>query len=156
MFFKQKFSDRFVEITSSADDRALKNEGEMSFVLICKYFGKKIDKQNKRMESKLRSDTRKIEKELKLSKPEQEIDLKVKGNEMQHYFNVKLVKELENISFLVSKGSVRRVKKKIYKLVEEAQRRNKLMKLADRSHAGWATVQEYLFNNLASDSEDEK
>ena len=156
MFFKQKFSDRFVEITSSADDRALKNEGEMSFVLIYKYFGKKIDKQNKRMESKLRSDTRKIEKELKLSKPEQEIDLKVKGNEMQHYFNVKLVKELENISFLVSKGSVRRVKKKIYKLVEEAQRRNKLMKLADRSHAGWATVQEYLSHNLASNSKEEK
>ena len=156
MFFKQKFSDRFVEITSSADDRALKNEGEMSFVLICKYFGKKIDKQNKRMESKLRSDTRKIEKELKLSKPEQEIDLKVKGNEMQHYFNVKLVKELENISFLVSKGSVRRVKKKIYKLVEESQRRNKLMKLADRSHAGWATVQEYLSPNLASNSKEEK
>ena len=50
MFFKQKFSDRSVENTSSADDRSLKNEGEMSFVLICKYFGKKVDKQNKRME----------------------------------------------------------------------------------------------------------
>ena len=158
MFFKQKFSDRSVENTSSADDRTLKNEGEMSFVLICKYFGKKVDKQNKRMEWKLHSDARKIEKKWKLSKPEQEIDFNFQGNEMQHVklFNVKLVKELENISFLVSKGSVSRVKKKIYKLVEEVQRRNKLMELADRSHAGWATVQEYLFNNLASDSEDEK
>ena len=117
MFLKQKFSDRSVENTSSADDRTLKNEGEMSFVLICKYFGKKFDKQNKRMEWKLHSDARKIEKKLKLSKPEQEIDFNFQGNEMQHYFNVKLVKELENISFLVSKGSVSRVKKKIYKLV---------------------------------------
>ena len=117
MFFKQKFSDRSVENTSSADDRTLKNEGEMSFVLICKFFGKKFDKQNKRMEWKLHSDARKIEKKLKLSKPEQEIDFNFQGNEMQHYFNVKLVKELENISFLVSKGSVSRVKKKIYKLV---------------------------------------
>ena len=156
MFLKQKFSDRSVENTSSANDRTLKNEGEVSFVLICKYFGKKFDKQNKRMEWKLHSDARKIEKKLKLSKPEQEIDFNFQGNEMQHYFNVKLVKELENISFLVSKGSVSRVKKKIYKLVEEVQRRNKLMKLADRSHAGWVTVQEYLLNNLASDSEDEK
>ena len=80
MFFKQKFSDRFVEITSSADDRALKNEGEMSFVLICKYFGKKIDKQNKRMESKLRSDARQIEKKSNISKPEQKINFKFKGN----------------------------------------------------------------------------
>ena len=110
MFFKQKFSDRSVENTSSADDRTLKNEGEMSFVLICKYFGKKFDKQNKRMEWKLHSDARKIEKKLKLSKAEQEIDFNFQGNEMQHYFNVKLIKELENISFLVSKGSVRRVK----------------------------------------------
>ena len=156
MFLKQKFSDRSVENTSSANDRTLKNEGEVSFVLICKYFGKKFDKQNKRMEWKLHSDARKIEKKLKLSKPEQEIDFNFQGNKMQHYFNVKLVKELENISFLVSKGSVSRVKKKIYKLVEEVQRRNKLMKLADRSHAGWVTVQEYLLNNLASDSEDEK
>ena len=117
---------------------------------------KKIDKQNKRMESKHHSDARQIEKKLKLCKPEQEIDFKFKGNEMQHQFNIKLIEELENISFLVSKNSVSRVKKKTQKLVEEFQRRNKLIKLAYRSLAGWATGQEHLSNNLASDLEDKK
>ena len=72
---------------------------------------------------------------------------------MQYHFTIKLVEELENIKFLVSEGSVSRVKKKINKLVEEVQRRNKLIKLADRSPPGWTTVQEYLSDDLASDSE---
>lgn len=70
---------------------------------------------------------------------------------MQHQFTIKLVEELEHIKFIVSEGSVSRVKKKMYKLVEEVQRRNKLIKLAARSPAGWATVQEYLSDDLASD-----
>ena len=82
----------------------------MSFELLRKYFDKKFDEQNKRMESKLHSDERQIKKKLKLSKPEQEIDFKFKGNEIQHQFTVKLVKELENICFLVSEGLVSRVK----------------------------------------------
>ena len=105
------------------------------------------------MESKLHSDSRQIEKKLKLSKPKPEINFKFKGNKMQYHFTIKLVEELENIKFLVSEGSVSRVKKKINKLVEEVQRRNKLIKLADRSPPGWATVQEYLSDDLASDSE---
>ena len=63
------------------------------------------------MESKLHSDARQTEKKLKLSKAEREIDIKFKSNNIQHQFNVKLVEELENISFLVSESSVSRVKK---------------------------------------------
>lgn len=63
---------------------------------------------------------------------------------------------MENISFLESKGTVSHVTKKIQKLVEEVDNRNKLLKLADISQAGWPTVREYLFNDLASDSEDKK
>ena len=63
---------------------------------------------------------------------------------------------LENISFLESKGTVSRVTKKIQKLVEEVDNQNKLLKLADMSQAGWPAVREYLFNDLASDSEDKK
>lgn len=106
-------------------DLAPENEGEMSFELLCKYFDKRFNKQNKRMESKLHSDARQIAKKLKLSKPEQEMDFKFKSNKMQHQFNVKLIAELENICFLVSESSASRVKKKMHKLVEEVQRQNK-------------------------------
>ena len=49
------------------------------------------------MKSKLESDARQIEKKLKLSKLEREIDFKFKANEIQLQFNVKLVKKLENM-----------------------------------------------------------
>lgn len=63
---------------------------------------------------------------------------------------------MESISFLVSEGSVSRVKKKIHKLVKEVQRQNKLINFSDRSPAGWATVQEYLSSDLGCDSEAEQ
>ena len=97
-----------------------------------------------------------IEKNVKFLKPEREIDFKFKGKEIQHQFNVKIVEELENISFLVSGGSFSRVKKEIHNVVEEVQRRNKLIKLADRSTDGWATVQNSLSDDLAGDSVDKK
>ena len=71
MSFKRKSRDRSVENTSDADDGEPGNEGEMSFVLLRKYFDKKIDEENKRIESKFQSDARQIEKKLKFSKPEQ-------------------------------------------------------------------------------------
>ena len=58
---------------------------------------KSLTKKNKRMKSKLESDVRQIEKKLKLSKPEREIDFKFKANDIQLQFNVKLVKKLENM-----------------------------------------------------------
>ena len=120
MSFYRKSRDRSAENTSGADDRAPKNEGEISFEPLHKYFDKKIDEQKKIMELKFYSDARQIEKKLKLSIPEREINFKFKGNKIQHQFNVKLVEEFENISFRVSEGSVSRVKKKMDKLVEES------------------------------------
>ena len=73
------------------------------------------------MESKLHSDARQIEKKLKFSKPEGEIDF--------NSINFKLVEKLENIICLVSEGSVKSVNKKIQKLVEEVHRQNKLIYL---------------------------
>ena len=52
MSFKRKSRDRSVENTSGADDRAPESEVEMLFELFCKYFDKKFDEHNKRMESR--------------------------------------------------------------------------------------------------------
>ena len=67
-----------------------------------------------------------------------------------------MVKELEKISFLMSEGSVSRVKKKITQICWRSQRWSKLIELSDTSPAGWATVQENLSNDLANDSDDKK
>ena len=93
MSFKPNSRDRSVENTSSADDGAAEYLGQISFELLRKYFDKKFKTQNKSREAKLHSDARPIEKNLKLSKPEREIDFKFKGNEIQHHFNIKVVED---------------------------------------------------------------
>ena len=53
-------------------------------------------------------------------------------------------------------GSVRRLTKKIDKVISEIQKRNKLIRLADRSAGGWRIVQEYMPDELVSDSDDSR
>ena len=55
---------------------------------------------------------------------------------------------------LLEIGSVRRLTKKIDEVISDIQKRNKLIRLADRSAGGWMTVQEYMPDELASDSDD--
>ena len=57
---------------------------------------------------------------------------------------------------LIQKGSISRATKAVKNMIEDLQKRSKLIKIADKSLAGWNTVQEYLSDNLASDSEDNK
>ena len=49
-----------------------------------------------------------------------------------------------------------RPKKRLNLIGEELGKRNKLIKIADRSPGRWSTVEEYVSYEIASDSEDEK
>ena len=81
---------------------------------------------------------------------------KFKGNEHQYEFNQGLMDSLDDLRDLVEVGSVNRSKKLIDDMVVQLEKRQKLLKLADRSPGGWDTVKEYLSDDLADDSADEK
>ena len=49
-----------------------------------------------------------------------------------------------------------RSRKRVKAAIKKLQKRNKLIKMADRSKAGWKIVEEYLTDPVASDAEDDK
>ena len=57
---------------------------------------------------------------------------------------------------MVEAGSKKRLNKVLNDIVLSINGRQKIIRLADRSAAGWDTVNEYLPDQLASDSEDDK
>ena len=81
---------------------------------------------------------------------------KYESNAKQHEFNNSVLEELEGVTKMLDAGSARRPKRRIQDAISLLKTRNKHIKIADRSTGGWATVAEYVTDDLASDSEDEK
>ena len=83
-------------------------------------------------------------------------EFKHKYNKAQYDLNHNIIESLEDISDLLSKNKVEAAEKKLEEAIVKLKKRNKLIKLADKSQAGWYFAEEYETDNLASDSEDEK
>ena len=99
----------------------------------------------------------KLEQTLKQKlKKEVSLSFRNKGNKQQYEFNLEQLAKLEEAKSLLEIGSVRRLTKKIDEVISDIQKRNKLIRLADRSAGGWMTVQEYMPDELASDSDDSR
>lgn len=81
---------------------------------------------------------------------------KYKGNALAYKFNSEITASLTDLKGLILQGSKQRSATLVDAILQQIQKRNKLIRMADRSEAGWATVQEYLSDDLADDSADEK
>ena len=100
--------------------------------------------------SKSLSETKKLRREAEASK------LKKKGNLKQFLFNAEILDEVKSITkdlHTQDTASANKAAKRTIRLIE---RRQKLIKLADKSEAGWLAVDEYESDELADDSADEK
>ncbi|CAH3151906.1 unnamed protein product, partial [Porites lobata] len=74
----------------------------------------------------------------------------------QFQFNSDLAEKVKLASVALGKRKLDLVKTHLEELDSDIEKRNKLIRLADKSAAGWDLVNEYLSDELASGSEDEK
>ena len=81
---------------------------------------------------------------------------KSKGNQQQLDHCLKVLEKLEDATTLLDNNVVDSAKRKPEEGTDLMQKRIKAIKIADKSDYGWGTVSEYLSDELASDTEDEK
>ena len=109
-----------------------------------------FDKRFEEMEKKLQHPSNK--------NPEIEdtFKFKHKGNRIQFEFNQKILQMVGNVSSALNNDDISEANDLCGDLTAELKRRNKLIKMADRSVLGWDTVAEYEADPIASDSDDGK
>ena len=93
---------------------------------------------------------------LKLERAAAAGKLKFQGNKDQSLFNSDLQGTLDETANFLAARDVEKAGEKVEELRKGLRHRQKIIKLADKSEAGWLAVKEYQTEELASDSEDEK
>ena len=143
-YFDTKFSVLEVKITNDA--QAVSTDLEEKFNSYINTVAEDNELKNHKLEQTLKQ---KLKKEVSLS-------FRNKGNKQQYEFNLEQLAKLEEAKSLLEIGSVRRLTKKIDEVISDTQKRNNLIRPADRSAGGWMSVQKYMPDQLASDSDDSR
>ena len=136
-----------VEHSSESSDLA------STFALFKEYFDKKLTALKRDIQEDSLSNSHSIAKKLK---EECKISFKFEGNKKQFYFNSGLAEKVHAASTALGKKKLEVVQGYLEELDSDIKKRNKLIRLADKSAAGWDLVNKYLSDELASGSEDEK
>ena len=79
---------------------------------------------------------------------------KKKGNEEQFNFNRKVIKRSSAAVKALESGNIAKAKEELNEGISLLNNRRKIVKLANKSEFGWATVQEYVCDDLADDEAD--
>ena len=96
-----------------------------------------------------------VEQAVKKARREQ-YTCKRKGNQQQLDHSLQVLDKLDEVSDVLKHKSYEKVKSALESDIELVSMRIKAIKLVDKSEFGWATVNEYLSDELASDFDDEK
>ena len=120
-YFDTKFNALEAKITNDA--QAVSTDLDEKFNSYIKTIAEDNELKNHKLEQTLKE---KLKKEVNLS-------FRNKGNKLLYEFNLEQLARLEEAKSILEIGSVRKLTKKIDEVINEIQKRNKLIRLTDRS-----------------------
>ena len=85
-----------------------------------------------------------------------ENSFKFKGNQVQFELNIEILEDINFAIRYVETGSQSKAVSVLKESVSRLKKRNKLIRIADKSEGWWKTVDGYLSDEVVSDSKDEK
>ncbi|XP_063956999.1 uncharacterized protein LOC135154540 isoform X2 [Lytechinus pictus] len=92
----------------------------------------------------------------KSAKPESSPSFKSEGNKQQYDHAQKIFQCIDDALHSLQDIDIEAAKERLLEASALLTQRQKLIRLADRSPLGWATVKEYIADDLAENSDDEK
>ena len=118
---------------------------EVALNLMFDYFDKKFEGMQAQIDKNMEA--------AKKYKPDGH-NIKGKGNKDQFYFNTEISFAIQECQQQISRGNIEDLPANLTSIATKLKKRNKLIKLANRSPAGWSIVQEYEQEPMGSDSND--
>ena len=137
----------------SDTEQARSNEGDITEQIFDR-FKTYLDQKVETLTNDLTSQTNHQSKHLERQSEGRQ--LKFEGNKDQFLFNAELQEHIEISSGLLKQADISGALEKLTTAQRSIHNRQKKIKLADKSEAGWLAVKEYEAEDLASNSEDEK
>lgn len=88
--------------------------------------------------------------------PQRQPEFKNKGNKSQYEHQEDVLTRIRNIERLVIRDKKEQALDELKEMENAVEKRIKLIRIADKSEHGWNTVNEYLSDEVAEDTDDEK
>ena len=107
------------------------------------------------LKEEIRGSTLSVASEVKKLKTDKSIAWRFQGNRLQFEFNSEVEDNLKQVLWAIENGKKEYAVELINESCEKLKTRNKHIRIADSSEGGWETVNQYVVNPLADDSEDE-
>ena len=152
------------EIATGASNEAATNFtlGQLSGLLAVQHqqiltqVSQTVSTQIKEFEETLRASNTELAQAVVRESANDPYVFKRKGNKFQSDFNKKIFNKQEQPLTALKAKQYEKVKQELEEGTQLIAKRQKVIKLADKSEFGWETVNEYLADDLASDDEDAK